>query len=113
MKRGEIWWADLAEPPGLEPAKRRPVLIIQDDALTRSRLQTIMVVPLTSNLKRALAPGNLLLTKAQTRLPSESVALGCQILTVGKAFFSGHASTLPPAVMARIDEALRLTLSLS
>ena len=53
MNRGEIWWADLAEPRGSEPGSRRPVLIVQDDLLNRSRLKTLMVVPLTSNLLRA------------------------------------------------------------
>lgn len=55
MNRGEIRWADVAEPRGSELAKRRPVVIVQEDSLTRSRLQTVMMVPITSNLKRAAA----------------------------------------------------------
>jgi mRNA interferase MazF len=64
MNRGEVWWADLAEPRGSEPAKRRPVIIVQEDALTRSRLQTVMVVPITSNLKRGAAPRNNVLARS-------------------------------------------------
>ena len=71
MQRGEIWWADLGEPRGSEPGLRRPVLIIQDDLLTQSALATLMVVPLTSNIRRALAVGNVLLPAKQTGLAKD------------------------------------------
>jgi mRNA interferase MazF len=113
MNRGEIWWADLAEPRGSEPAKRRPVVIVQEDALTRSRLQTVMVVSITSNLKRAAAPGNVVLARSHSGLRVESVALACQVLTIDKHFLSERISTLPRSTMARLDAGLRLTLALS
>lgn len=113
MNRGEIWWADLAEPRGSEPAKRRPVVIVQEDALTRSRLQTVMVVPITSNLKRAAAPGNVVLARSHSGLRVESVVLACQVLTIDKHFLSERISTLPRSTMARLDAGLRLTLALS
>lgn len=112
MNRGEIWWADLAEPRGSEPGKRRPVLIVQEDSLTRSRLRTVMVVPVTSNLKRAAAPGNVMLARSYSGLRVESVALACQVLTIDKEFLTGRVATLPASVMARIDAGLRLTLAL-
>lgn len=112
MNRGELWWADLADPRGSEPARRRPVLIVQDDALTRSRLQTVMVVPVTSNLKRGAAPGNVMLARAHSRLRVESVALTCQVLTVDKRFLTERIAALPPTTMRRIDSGLRLTLAL-
>lgn len=58
MYRSEIWWANLPDPLGSEPGYRRPVLIIQDDAFTQSRLRTVIVVIITSNLELAHAPGN-------------------------------------------------------
>ena len=112
MTRGEVWWADLAEPRGSEPAKRRPVIVVQEDSLTRSRLQTVMVVPITSNLRRAAAPGNVVLAKNQSKLSVESVALACQVMTVDKYYLTDKIATLPRLVMQRLDGGLRLTLAL-
>jgi mRNA interferase MazF len=112
MNRGEVWWADLAEPRGSEPAKRRPVIVVQEDSLTRSRLQTVMVVPITSNLKRASAPGNVMLARSHSKLRAESVALACQVLTLDKQFLTQRIATLPRSTMERIDAGLRLTLAL-
>ena len=112
MTRGEIWWADLAEPRGSEPGKRRPVLIVQDNSLNRSQLRTVMAVPLTSNLKRAAAQGNVMLARTHSGLKVESVALTCQVVTIDKVFLTAQVGTLSASVMARIDAGLRLTLAL-
>ena len=112
MNRGEVWWADLAEPRGSEPAKRRPVVIVQEDALTRSRLQTVMVVPITSNLKRGAAPGNVVLARSHSKLRIESVALACQVMTIDKDFMTEKVATLPRSTMARLAAGMRLTLAL-
>lgn len=112
VKRGEIWWADLAEKRGSEPAFRRPVLVVQENALTDSRLLTVMVVPLTTNLKRAHAPGNVLLARRQTTLRSDSVALGCQIITLDKTFFAERVAALHHGIMAKVDAAMKVTLAL-
>ncbi len=112
MNRGEVWWADLAEPRGSEPGKRRPVVIVQEDALTRSKLGTVMVVPITSNLRRAVAPGNVTLARSHSRLRVESVALVCQVLTLDKRFLTERVAALPNATVARIDEGLKLVLAL-
>jgi mRNA interferase MazF len=112
VKRGEVWWADLAEPRGSEPGDRRPVLIVQDDHLTASALSTVMVVPLTSNLRRVTAIGNVALSKRDTGLPRESVALVCQVMTLDKAFLDEPARSLPAKLMRAVDSGLRVTLSL-
>jgi mRNA interferase MazF len=112
VKRGELWWADLPEPRGSEPAKRRPVLVVQEDALTKSKLQTVMVAPITSNLKRGAAPGNVTLARAHSGLRVESVALACQILTIDKVYLAERISTLPASTMVRVDRGLRLALAL-
>ena len=68
ISQGEIWWADLGEPIGSGPGYRRPVVVVQCDALNQSRVSTVVCVPLTSNLKWADAPGNVLLTARATGL---------------------------------------------
>ena len=84
IAQGEIWWADLPEPSGSRPSFRRPVVVVQGDALNRSRVATVACVPLTSNLKWATAPGNVLLPSSVTGLPRDSVANVSQPLTLDK-----------------------------
>lgn len=112
MKRGEVWWADLAEPRGSEPGDRRPVLIVQDDLLTASALSTVMVVPLTTNLRRGAAVGNVTLPRKETGLPRDSVALVCQVMTLDKTFLDAPARSLSTQRMRSVDAGLRLALSL-
>jgi len=112
IKRGEIWWADLAEPRGSEPGDRRPVLIVQDDHLTDSALSTVMVVPLTTNLRRAEAIGNVALARRDSGLTKECVALVCQVMTLDKAFLDELVRRLPVRLMRSVDVGLRLALSL-
>ena len=69
ISQGEIWWADLPEPSASEPGYRRPVVVAQCDAFNRSRIRTVVCIPLTSNLRWADAPGNVLLDEGATGLP--------------------------------------------
>ncbi len=112
MKRGEIWWADLAEPRGSEPGSRRPVLIVQDDLLNASRLQTVMVAPLTTNLLRARAAGNVLLTATQSGLKRDSVVLVCQVMTIDRDVLTEQVGAVARRAMALVDDGLRLALDL-
>lgn len=86
MYRGEIWWANLPDPVGSEPGYRRPVLVVQDDTFTQSRITTVIVVVITSNIQLAEAPGNVLLPHAVSGLPRDSVANISQVFTVDKTF---------------------------
>ena len=113
VKRAQVWWADLGEPKGAQPAFRRPVIVVQDDLLTDSRLPTVMVVPLTSNLKREAAIGNVRLDARDTGLTQPSVALVCQVMTIDKAFLSELAGSLGRRAMNALDLGLRLALGLS
>lgn len=79
LQRGEIWWANLPEARGSEPAFQRPVLVIQADSFNRSRIQTVIVAVITSNLNIANAPGNVLLPMRASRLAKESVVNVSQI----------------------------------
>jgi len=85
IAQGEVWWADLPPPAGSGPGFRRPVVVVQGDALNRSRLATAVCVPLTSNLRWADAPGNVLLTSRTTGLPKDSVANTSQIVALDRA----------------------------
>ena len=74
IERGTIWWADLGAPRGSSPGFRRPVLIVQNDAFNRSRIGTTLAVVLTSNMRLLDAPGNVLVSAAESGLPKDSVA---------------------------------------
>ena len=85
ISQGEIWWADWGEPTGSGPGFRRPVVVVQCDALNHSRVGTVVCVPLTSNLKWVDAPGNVLLAHRATGLPKDSVANASLIVAVDRS----------------------------
>jgi mRNA interferase MazF len=93
--QGEVWWADLAEPRGSAPGFRRPVVVVQGDAFNRSRLATVVCVALTSNLRWAQAPGNVLLSARTTGLPKDSVANVSQLVTLDREALTERVGTLP------------------
>lgn len=112
MFRGEIWWANLPDPLGSEPGYRRPVLIIQDDSFNKSKINTVIVVIITSNLKLAEAPGNLFLSAKSSGLLKDSVVNISQVLTIDKAFLTERISSLADYLQDEVDEGLRLVLYL-
>ncbi len=112
MRRGEIWWADLPEPEGSEPGFTRPVVIIQSDWFTDSRIRTAVVVAITSNLEVSDAPGNVLIERNQSALTMDSVVNVSQILTVDQSFLRDRVGRLPDRIMSAVDSGLRLALGL-
>jgi len=112
MKRGEIWWADLPDPIASEPGYRRPLVVIQIDEFNRSRINTLVVVVLTTNLRVSEAPGNVFLKSEQTGLPKDSVANVSQILTVDKSFLTEKAGKLRKQDLLKIETGIRLVLGL-
>ncbi|MBW4590776.1 type II toxin-antitoxin system PemK/MazF family toxin [Aetokthonos hydrillicola Thurmond2011] len=112
MQRGEIWWADLPTPVASEPGYRRPVLIVQADEFNRSRIRTVIAVVLTTNLRLADAPGNILVTSDKTGLPQDSVINVSQVITVHKSFLTAQVSQLSDNVMLLVEDGLRLVLQL-
>ncbi len=110
ISQGEVWWADLSAPAGSGPGFRRPVVVVQGDALNRSRIATVVCVPLTSNLRWAGAPGNVLLPASLTGLPKESVANVSQIVTLDRELLGERVGKLPRAklelVLSGIDVVL-------
>lgn len=112
VERGQVWWADLAEPAGSEPGYRRPVLIVQADAFNRSRIRTVVAVALTSNLRLVEAPGNVLVPAKASGLPKDSVANVSQVVTLDKDVLHDLAGRLRGPVMADVEAGLRLVLDL-
>lgn len=95
VARGEVWWADLAEPRGSEPGYRRPVLVVQGDAFNESSIATVICVALTSNMKWADMPGNVQLTENESGLPKRSVANVSQLVTVDRGAFDDFQGRIP------------------
>jgi mRNA interferase MazF len=112
VQRGEIWWANLPEPTGSEPGFRRPVLVVQSDEFNQSRIATVIAVVLTSNLKLAQAPGNVLLPSKTTKLSKDSVANISQVITVDKSFLTEKVGILPRHLFEQVESGLRLVLDL-
>lgn len=107
ISQGDVCWADLGRPAGSEPAYRRPFVVVQGNAFNRSRIATVVCVPLTSNLGRADAPGNVLLTADLTGLHKDSVANVSQPVTLDRRALTEAVGRLPQAklelVLAGID----------
>ena len=95
IEQAEVWWADLEEPAGSEPGYRRPVVVVQCNAINRSRIGTAICVPLTSNLKWAAAPGNVLVPKAESGLPQDSVANVSLIIALDKQVLTDRVRKIP------------------
>ena len=112
MTRGEIWWADLPLPRGSEPGYRRPVLVIQANSFNRSRIQTVIVAVISSNLRLADAPGNVLLPARITGLPRDSVVNVSQLLTLDRSFLTEEAGKLAGPLLAEVDRGLKLVMEL-
>ena len=110
IAQGEIWWADLPVPTGSEAGFRRPVVVVQGNALNRSRLATVVCVPLTSNLTWETAPGNTRVPAKGAGLPKDSVANASQVFAVDRAYLSQRMGKLAPKrleqILASIDVVL-------
>lgn len=110
VSQGDVWWADLPEPAGSGPGYRRPVIVVQSDALNRSNIATVVCVPLTSNLRWGDAPGNAVLSSRATGLPKDSVANVSQVVTLDKSLFLERTARLPRRKLAVVLEGIALVL---
>jgi mRNA interferase MazF len=112
MKRGELWWASLPTPTGSGPGFRRPVLIVQSNPFNDSRIATVIVAVVTSNLALAEAPGNVRLGKADAGLDRASVINVSQLVTLDRSLLTERVRAVPSSIQHRIDAGLRLVLGL-
>ena len=103
-------WAELPEPTGSGPGFRRPVVVVQGDALNRSRLATVVCVPLTSNLRWEDAPGNVLLAMGMTGLPKDSVANVSQVVALDRALLEERVGRISPAKIKLLLAGLDIVL---
>lgn len=110
IARGEVWWAELDEPTGSGPGFRRPVVVVQGDALNRSRIATAVCVPLTSNLKWLEAPGNVLLPARSTGLPRDSVANATQVVAIDRSLLSERVGRVSARQVESILDAIDVVL---
>ena len=110
LAQGQIWWADLPTPVGSGPGFRRPVLVVQGNAFNRSRIGTVVVVPLTRNLRLAEAPGNVPLARKDTGLSSDSVVNVSQIVTLDRELLTELVGHLPARQLSLVLAGIDLVL---
>lgn len=113
MTRGELWWADFGLPFGSEPGFRRPVLVVQDDAYTQSRLNTLVVVPLTTNLILEEAPGNVFLSSAESSLAKDSVIVVTQLSAIDKKRLIENIGKVAPETMEDVETGIGMLLGIN
>ena len=110
VNQGDIYWIELDEPEGSEPGYRHPHVIVQNNLFNRSQIRTVVVCPLTSNLKRANAPGNVLLGESEATLSKQSVVNVSQIFTVDKTQLDEYIGTLSQKRIGEILEGINFVL---
>ena len=110
IRQGDIYWVELGEPIGSEPGFRHPHVVVQNDVFNGSRIDTVVVCALTSNLQRAEAPGNVLLKPGEANLPKQSVVNVSQIFTVDKRQLEEKIGSLSTLRVREILEGIRLVL---
>ena len=112
MRRGEIWRVKFKKPRGSEPGYPRPALVVQADFYNRSAINTVVVVALTTNLRMAEMPGNVLIRHRKSGLAKDSVANVSQIASVDRSWLTESLGTVTPHQLETVEEGLRLLLQL-
>jgi mRNA interferase MazF len=110
MTRGEIWWADYGIPYGSKPGYRRPVIIIQNDFFNNSKINTTIIVPLSTNLLLADVPGNIFIDKKTSKLTKDSVILISQIGVIDKGRLQEKVSSIDREAMEKIENGIMFIL---
>jgi mRNA interferase MazF len=112
MTRGEIWWAELGMPYGSEIGYNLPVLIVQDDAFNESKIRTIVVLPLTTNIRLLDAPGNILIKKKESKLKDDSVAIVAQLYAIDKSRLTEKTAKIHKETMEQVETGMKLVLGM-
>jgi mRNA interferase MazF len=113
MIRGEIWWAEFGIPYGSEIGYTRPVLIVQDDSFNESKIKTIVVLPLTTNIRLLDAPGNVFLRKKESKLNDDSVIIVAQLYAIDRGRFKTKISKITKEIMEQVETGMRLVLGIN
>lgn len=110
ISQGDIYWVDLSEPSGSQPGYKHPHVVIQNNLFNRSQVRTVIVLALTSNIKRAAAPGNVLLEEGEAHLPKQSVVNVSQVFTVDKSQLDEYIGTLSSKRVREILNGIKLVI---
>ncbi|MEK7412068.1 MAG: type II toxin-antitoxin system PemK/MazF family toxin [Planctomycetota bacterium] len=112
VRRGEIWWAETGDNVGSEVSNRRPVLVVQSNAINRSAFNTVVVIGITSNVTYADIPGNVFIEKKEKLLPKDSVIVCANMAAVDKSRFIEKISELPDLWMDQVEFGISIALDL-
>jgi mRNA interferase MazF len=110
IKQGEIFWVELGVPRGSEPGYRHPHVVVQNNLFNQSKINTVVVCALTSNLERARSPGNVLLRKGEGNLKKESVVNITQMITLNKSDLVEKIGSLSPTRIREVIEGIMLLI---
>ena len=110
INQGDIFWVELEEPRGSKPGYKYPHVVVQNNLFNRSQVRTVVVCPLTTNIKRANAPGNVLLEKREANLPKQSVVNVSQVFTVDRMQLSEYIGKLSPKRVHEIISGIKLVI---
>ena len=113
MIRGEIWWAEFGIPHGSETGYTRPVLIVQDDGFNESKIKTIVVLPLTTNVRLSDAPGNVFIRKRESKLAGDSVIMVAQLYALDRGRFKEKISKATKEIMEQVEIGMKLVLGIN
>lgn len=108
IRQGEVYWIELEPPVGSAPGYRHPHVVIQNNVFNASRINTVMVCALTSNLRRAQAPGNVLLDEGEAGLPKRSVVVVSQVFTIDKSQLGEYIGDLSSRRLRQVQDGIRL-----
>lgn len=112
IARGDVCWADFGDPRGSEPGKRRPAIVVQADSFNASSINTVVVVPLTSNTALAAMPGNVFVPATSAGLDRDSVANVSQVCVVSREYLDDAVAALPRDLLDALSDGVRLVLGL-
>ena len=113
MTRGELWWVDLGIPFGSESGFRRPVIILQNDFFNKSQIKSTIILPLSTNMILAEAPGNIIITKKESRLNKDSVVMLSQIKAIDRARLIEKISKIDRIIMEKIENNIMFILGIN
>lgn len=113
ISHGDVVWVDFGSPRGSEPAKRRPAVVLQENWLLSSQIETILVVPLTSSVGLEAFPGNVLVPVDASGLGKDSVAVVSQVGPVSREFLEPYpVGHVPSYIVSKITDGVRLVMGI-
>jgi mRNA interferase MazF len=110
IRQGDLYWVDLGMPRGSAPGYRRPVIVVQNNVFNISRLSTVLICPLTTNLRLGGMPGNVLMADGEAGIPKQSIVNVTQVATIEKAELGEYIGTVSPRRLREILNGIALVL---